>query len=80
MANLIKIRGLQKSYRNGDQVLQVLKDIDLDVEEGEFLAIMGPSGSGKSVREQTGSCSESPDRLCLSTVFPPLKINSLTEC
>lgn len=48
MANLIKIRGLQKSYRNGDQVLQVLKDIDLDVEEGEFLAIMGPSGSGKS--------------------------------
>ncbi|MBF0845234.1 ATP-binding cassette domain-containing protein, partial [Streptococcus danieliae] len=36
------------SYRNGDQVLQVLKDIDLDVEEGEFLAIMGPSGSGKS--------------------------------
>ena len=32
----------------GDQELRVLKDIDLEVEEGEFVAIMGPSGSGKS--------------------------------
>ncbi len=45
---LIKLSGINKSYRNGDQELRVLKDIDLEVEEGEFLAIMGPSGSGKS--------------------------------
>ena len=45
---LIKLRGINKTYTNGDQELQVLKDIDLEVEEGEFLAIMGPSGSGKS--------------------------------
>ena len=32
----------------GNQELRVLKDIDLEVEEGEFVAIMGPSGSGKS--------------------------------
>lgn len=43
-----KLTNIIKSYRNGDQELRVLKDIDLEVEEGEFLAIMGPSGSGKS--------------------------------
>ncbi|MBL6537438.1 ABC transporter ATP-binding protein [Streptococcus suis] len=45
---LIKLHAINKSYQNGDQELRVLKDIDLEVEEGEFLAIMGPSGSGKS--------------------------------
>ena len=45
---LIQLNKINKSYQNGDQELRVLKDIDLEVEEGEFLAIMGPSGSGKS--------------------------------
>lgn len=45
---VIKLEGINKSYQNGDQELQVLKNIDLEVEEGEFVAIMGPSGSGKS--------------------------------
>ncbi len=45
---LIKLTDITKSYRNGDQELQVLKNISLEVAEGEFLAIMGPSGSGKS--------------------------------
>ncbi|MBF0819355.1 ABC transporter ATP-binding protein [Streptococcus acidominimus] len=45
---LIKLTNINKSYKNGEQELRVLKDVDLEVEEGEFLAIMGPSGSGKS--------------------------------
>jgi putative ABC transport system ATP-binding protein len=45
---LIKIRGLDKSYTRGDQTLAVLEGIDLDVDAGEFIALMGPSGSGKS--------------------------------
>ena len=48
MKKLIDLSGINKSYRNGDQELQVLKNINLQVEEGEFLAIMGPSGSGRS--------------------------------
>ncbi|MGT2832072.1 ABC transporter ATP-binding protein [Streptococcus halotolerans] len=45
---LMQLKGITKSYRNGEQELQVLKGIDLTVYEGDFLAIMGPSGSGKS--------------------------------
>lgn len=45
---MIKIRDLNKSYKMGVNSLHVLKGINLDVEEGEFVAIMGASGSGKS--------------------------------
>jgi putative ABC transport system ATP-binding protein len=45
---IVEIRNLFKSYRRGDQVLPVLNDIDLDIDKGEFLALMGPSGSGKT--------------------------------
>ena len=49
MKQLISLKNICRSYRNGDQELQVLKNINLEVNEGEFVAIMGPSGSGKSL-------------------------------
>jgi putative ABC transport system ATP-binding protein len=45
---LVEIRGLAKSYQRGGQVVPVLSDINLEIAEGDFLALMGPSGSGKS--------------------------------
>jgi putative ABC transport system ATP-binding protein len=45
---LITLSGVAKSYRNGDVVTPVLHGIDLDVKEGDYVALMGPSGSGKS--------------------------------
>jgi putative ABC transport system ATP-binding protein len=45
---LIRITGLAKAYRRGDQRVPVLEDINLEVQAGEFVALMGPSGSGKS--------------------------------
>ena len=45
---IVEIKNLSKSYRRGNQTVPVLEDITFDIEEGEFLALMGPSGSGKS--------------------------------
>jgi putative ABC transport system ATP-binding protein len=45
---LVHIRGLTKDYRRGVEVVHVLQKLDLDIHEGDFLALMGPSGSGKS--------------------------------
>lgn len=45
---MIRIRELNKAYEVGGRPLPVLKDLDLDIAEGEFTSIMGSSGSGKS--------------------------------
>lgn len=45
---MIKLNNIHKSYEMGSSKLHVLKGIDLDIEQGEFVSIMGSSGSGKS--------------------------------
>lgn len=45
---LVEIRDLSKVYRRDHQEIPVFQDLNLDMEKGEFLALMGPSGSGKS--------------------------------
>lgn len=45
---MIKLRGLDKFYRTGITKNFILRRIDLDIKEGEFISIMGPSGAGKS--------------------------------
>jgi putative ABC transport system ATP-binding protein len=48
MATLIEIRDVSKLYLRGKQKVEVLHHINLDIAEGDFLALMGPSGSGKT--------------------------------
>jgi len=45
---MIRIRGMHKSYTTGKLVTEVLRGVDLDIDDGEFISIIGPSGSGKS--------------------------------
>ena len=45
---IVSLQEVVKRYRKGREVIDVLSGIDLDIEEGDFLALMGPSGSGKT--------------------------------
>lgn len=45
---LIQVRNLDKKYQRGSEEIHVLQGLNLDVDEGEFVAFMGPSGSGKT--------------------------------
>jgi len=48
MSSALKINGIRKCFGKGDQTVEVLKRIDIDVAPGEFLILVGPSGCGKS--------------------------------
>ena len=48
MSVLVEIRKLSKVYERGREKIEVLHHVDLDIEKGDFLALMGPSGSGKT--------------------------------
>ena len=60
MKQLISLKNICRSYRNGEQELQILKNINLEIGEGEFVAIMGPSGSGKSTLMNTIGMLDTP--------------------
>src|SRR5262245_3404458 len=48
MAALVSLKGVSKTYTRGKQPVPVLDKLDLDIAQGDFLALMGPSGSGKT--------------------------------
>ena len=45
---LVNIKNINKSYKNQSLKLDILKNIEFEIEEQDFIALMGPSGSGKS--------------------------------
>ena len=48
MTALVSLKGVSKTYTRGKQAVPVLASLDLEIEKGDFLALMGPSGSGKT--------------------------------
>ncbi|KQV96977.1 MacB family efflux pump subunit [Rhizobacter sp. Root1221] len=57
---LIQLKGVTKTYRNGELAVTVLHGVDLEIYEGEFVAIMGASGSGKSTLMNILGCLDKP--------------------
>lgn len=58
---MIRAAGLRKSYRQAEREVRVLEGLDLEIQHGEFVAIMGSSGAGKSTLLQLLGCLDTPD-------------------
>jgi len=59
---LIELRGVSRTFQAGESEVRALEDVDLDVQRGEFTAIMGSSGSGKSTLLHLLGCLDRPTR------------------
>lgn len=60
MSRVIKIRDIKRDFPLGQEVVKVLKGIDIDIDKGEYVAFMGPSGSGKSTLMNILGCLDTP--------------------
>ncbi len=58
--SVLRLRGITRDFPMGNQLVKVLKNIDLDVKKGEYVALMGPSGSGKSTLMNLLGCLDTP--------------------
>lgn len=74
---LIKLRGITRVYGHGQAAMYALGGVDLDIGEGEFVAVMGPSGSGKSTCLNILGCLDRPS--AGSYQFKGIEVSTLSQ-
>ena len=74
---LIKLQGITRVYGHGQAAMQALRGVDLDIGEGDFVAVMGPSGSGKSTCLNILGCLDSPS--AGSYQFKGIEVSTLSQ-
>jgi putative ABC transport system ATP-binding protein len=74
---VVELRGVSKVYGTGMAAMPALRGIDLNIGEGEFVAVMGPSGSGKSTCMNILGCLDTPSRG--SYLFKGVEVGTLTR-
>src|SRR6266487_2198640 len=58
--SLIRLQNISRRYQMGAEVIHALRDVSLEIQRGEYVAIMGPSGSGKSTMMNLIGCLDTP--------------------
>lgn len=76
---VIRLQGIEKSFRSGDDIVQVLRGADLTLSAGEFSALMGPSGSGKSTLLLIAGMLEPPTAGSIELLGRPLAMTQLSS-
>jgi putative ABC transport system ATP-binding protein len=74
---ILQLDNVSKTYNAGSQPLHVLKKVNLEIEKGDFIAIMGPSGSGKSTLMHIAGCLDTPTSG--KVIFENKDISKLSE-
>ena len=59
-AAFFRMEGINKYYQMGDELMHILKDVNLTIERGEYLSVLGPSGSGKTTLMNIIGCLDTP--------------------
>ena len=74
---LIKLQGITRVYGHGQAAMHALRGVDLNIGEGDFVAVMGPSGSGKSTCLNILGCLDSPS--AGSYQFKGIEVSTLSQ-
>lgn len=77
MSAIISVKGLRKVFRMGETDVHALKGVDLEIQKGEFVAIMGSSGSGKSTLMNILGCLDVPSGG--EYILDGMKVSSLSK-
>ncbi|HEY4642856.1 MAG TPA: ABC transporter ATP-binding protein [Thermoanaerobaculia bacterium] len=75
--HLIEMRGLERTYQLGPQLIHALRGVELIIDRGEYVAIMGPSGSGKSTLMNMIGCLDTPT--AGSYILDGVPVESMTD-